>query len=71
MTTFQLDSEAMMNLLKQDSFPTGAQSAGAFLKDSIKDFFDEALRTRNLAKADVIRDACVDRGYGYQILDGT
>ena len=65
------DSQAMMNLLKQGSFPNGDQFSGAFLTDSIREFFDQVFFERQLVRAEVIRDAGISRTYGYQILDGT
>ncbi|MCL1838920.1 MAG: hypothetical protein FWG47_06375 [Propionibacteriaceae bacterium] len=65
------DSQEMMNLLKQETFPAELGAGSGFLSDSVRDFFDVEFRERKLARADVIRDAGISRTYGYQILDGT
>ncbi|MDR1710257.1 MAG: hypothetical protein LBR58_00095 [Propionibacteriaceae bacterium] len=67
----ELDSQAMMNLLRQDSFPGQRWDECGFLDPDIRDFFDDLLRTTGLKRADVIRDANISRAYGYQVMDGT
>jgi hypothetical protein len=64
-----LDSQLMLNRLKEDSFPN--MDNQVFLDDGIRAFFDELFQTTGLKKSDVIRKANISRTYGYQILDGT
>ncbi len=41
-----------------------------FLRVSLSDHIQTLIETKNLAKADVIRTADLDRVYGYQIISG-
>jgi hypothetical protein len=63
------DTETMMNLLQQESFPVGAWDN--FLDPDIRDFFDQLFLETGLQRSAVIRDANISRTYGYQIMDGT
>ncbi|MDR2567100.1 MAG: hypothetical protein LBC97_13795 [Bifidobacteriaceae bacterium] len=67
----ELNTEAMMNRLKEDfaAFP-GGDEAG-FLDADIRDFFNELFRGCPLTRSEVIREANISRTYGYQIMDGT
>ncbi len=67
----ELDSDRMLNRLKQDSFPHDSTAGVSFMNESVRDFFDDLFRTLHVTRADVIRDACISRTYGYQILDGS
>ncbi len=64
-----LDTKAMNQLLKGDTFPEG--DTDIFLGSNIKSFFDELLAKSSLKKSDVIREANIARTYGYQILEGS
>lgn len=61
-----LDTNAMSQKLKGDSFPEDA-----FLNSDVKLFFDELFAQTELSKSDIIREANLPRTYGYQIFDGT
>ncbi|MDR1430886.1 MAG: hypothetical protein LBI99_02060 [Propionibacteriaceae bacterium] len=70
MTDRELDSQRMLNLLKQDHFPASNWDRD-FLDADIRDFFDELFRKTGLRRSVVIRDAHISRTYGYQLMDGT
>ena len=62
-----LNSQAMQQKLKGDSFPVGW---GDFLDDDIRAFFAELIEETGLRKSDLIRMANISRTYGYQIMEG-
>ncbi|MDR3359616.1 MAG: hypothetical protein LBO20_02980 [Bifidobacteriaceae bacterium] len=63
-------SGKMMGLLQDSSseFPAGHPD---FLGAGVRDFFDELFRVTGLERSQVIRDANIDRSYGYQLMNGT
>jgi hypothetical protein len=70
MAYHELDSQRMLNLLKQDHFPDSKWDQD-FLDAGIRDFFDDLFRETMLRRSLVIRDANISRTYGYQLMDGT
>lgn len=63
----KLDTNFMQEQLKGDVFP---ENGDVFLDDSVKEFFDELLKTLEKKKSDIIRKANLPREYGYQIMEG-
>ena len=62
-----LDTNIMQEKLKGDSFP---ESWNEFLDGDIRAFFDELIELQGRRRSDVIRKANIERGYGYQLLEG-
>ncbi|MDR1237927.1 MAG: hypothetical protein LBK28_06780 [Propionibacteriaceae bacterium] len=65
----ELDSQRMLNLLKEDRFPDSKWDED-FLDPDIRDFFDDLFRETMQRRSAVIRDANISRTYGYQLMDG-
>lgn len=59
------DTEDMWVLLDRDTFPQG----GYLLVDK-KEFFDDLLTEYGVKKSEIIKNALMNRGYGYEILGG-